>query len=75
MKFIRSAVLTLASGIALYGAYAIYAPAKALADLAPNCCNFGQDCPGDQHCFYPGSGETPCSPDRPNYCGDATIIQ
>jgi len=72
MKLVRSALLTFASVIAFYGAWAVFAPASASAYSA-SCCNYGQDCAGTDECYYPGPNEAPCSPDQPNYCRAAAI--
>jgi hypothetical protein len=72
MKFHRSTpLLILVGAIALYGATAVFTPSTAAA--AGTCCTYGQDCPGDQGCYFPTSGEAACSPDNPNYCSGAAI--
>lgn len=73
MKLVRSTLLTLASGIAFYGAWAVFAPAKASAYFGV-CCTYGQDCAGFAACNLPTSGQADCSPDNKNYCSSSEIM-
>ena len=36
--------------------------------IAPNCCEYGEDCYSTQECCEPAAGTADCSEDEPNYC-------